>query len=52
MGHKIPYDYEKWTLELDIAIPEIESISGGIGVSASIKNVGTATATDIPWSID
>ena len=40
------------TLELDIAIPEIESISGGIGVSASIKNVGTATATDIPWSID
>jgi hypothetical protein len=40
------------TLELDIAIPEIEHVSGGIGVSASIKNVGTVTATEIPWSID
>jgi hypothetical protein len=29
----------------------IDSISGGIGVSAVIKNVGSADATDVPYSI-
>jgi len=40
------------TLELDISILEIESIAGGFGVSAAVKNVGTALATDLQWSID
>ncbi|MCK4817413.1 hypothetical protein KA005_16705, partial [bacterium] len=40
------------TLELDIAILEIESIAGGFGVSATVKNVGTTSATDVQWSID
>ena len=29
----------------------IEGISGGLGVSVTISNTGTAEATDVPWSI-
>jgi hypothetical protein len=38
------------------AIPQpeivIESISGGIGVSAVIKNIGDGDATSVAWSLD
>ena len=37
--------------EVSAPIIEIESISGGIGVTTVIKNVGTAEAQDIDWSI-
>ena len=39
--------------EVHADAPELEigAISGGIGVSSSVKNVGTADATDVDWSI-
>jgi hypothetical protein len=37
--------------EVSAPIIEIESISGGFGVTAEISNTGNADATDIDWSI-
>jgi len=38
----------------DVSYPiiELESITGGFGVSATIKNTGSAPATDLDWSIE
>lgn len=34
------------------ALVTVEQINGGLRASAVIKNIGSAPATDIPWSID
>ena len=54
----VPHQEESdWSPELDVtisdAIPELEitSITGGIGLSATIKNSGDADATMVDWSI-
>jgi hypothetical protein len=36
----------------DIAVVEIKSIAGGVGVTAEVTNTGTAAATDVAWTID
>lgn len=38
--------------EVSAPIIEIESISGGFGVTAEISNTGNADATDIEWSMN
>ena len=46
-----------WSEPVEVAIVELEpdvvidSITGGLGVTAVIKNVGDANATDVNWSI-
>jgi hypothetical protein len=37
--------------EVSLPIIEIESITGGFGVTTNIKNVGNADASDVDWSI-
>jgi len=47
-------DVDLWLAPLEGASApfiEIDSISGGTGVSATIKNTGTADATDVEWTL-
>ena len=47
-------DVDIWHAEIEgVTAPfiEIDSISGGVGVSATIKNTGTADATNVEWTI-
>jgi len=39
------------TVELSVPDLEIESITGGFGVNAVIKNIGNGGATNVTWSI-
>ena len=39
------------TIELSVPELEVESINGGFGVKAVIKNIGTVNATNVTWSI-
>jgi len=47
-------DVDLWLAPLEGASTpfiEIDSITGGTGVSANIKNTGTADATDVEWTL-
>jgi len=39
------------TAGLSVPIIEIDSVSGGIGVTVNVKNVGSGDAVDIPYSV-
>jgi hypothetical protein len=60
LGSAVMYQYyddgdvDIWKANLEGASApfiEIESISGGVGIKAAIKNTGSADATDIDWEI-
>ena len=50
--HDVAYDYTTVSVG-EVLAPELNigKISGGIGISTNIRNLGNADATDVQWSI-